>query len=299
MLAPLDPRCEVVQFKSLPHPRDLDRLGEVMEGHPDVALRAYGGYDGTIEDLQFLRRFPRLTRFRADALRYQDFKSIDGLRFLSNNLVELSLGQVKRRISLRPIARFTSLRTLYLEGPWKDLDVISGLQTLEDITLRSITLPDLSILLPLRRLRSLDLKLGGTRDLSLLPELAPLAYLELWMIRGLEDISPVSELASLQSLFLQDLARIERLPDMSRMISLRRVQLQNLKTLTDLTPLLTAPALEELAVYNSNRLKPEDFECLTDHPTLRRAVVGLGSKKKNEAVDRMLNLPRPGRFVFL
>ena len=36
--------------------------------------------------------------------------------------------------------------------------------------LRSITLPDLSALVPLRRLTSLDIKLGGTRDVSLLPQ---------------------------------------------------------------------------------------------------------------------------------
>ena len=299
MLAPLDPRCEVVQFSSLPTPRDLDRLAEFMEHHSDVALRAFGGYDGSIDDLEFLEHFPRLTRFRADALAYHDFNGIDGLRFLPDGVVDLSLGQVKRRYSLQPLARFTSLRKLSLEGStWKDLDVISGLSTLEDLTLRSITLTDLSILRPLGHLRSLDLKLGGTRDLSMLPDLAPLAYLELWMIRGLEDIAPVGELESLQYLFLQDLARVDRLPDMSRMTSLRRLELHNLKRLTDLTPLLTAPALEELLLYNSAHLTPEHFECLVGHPTLRKAVVGIGSKRKNEAVDRMLELPRPGEFVF-
>lgn len=299
MLAPLDPRCQVVQFSSLPTPRDLDRVAEFMESYPDVALRAYGGYDGSIDDLEFLRHFPRLKRFHADALRYHDFKGIDGLRFLPDDVVDLTLGLVKRRYSLQPLARFTMLRKLYLEGAtWKDLDVIGGFSMLDDLTLRSITLPDLSVLRPLRRLRSLDIKLGGTRDLSMLPELAPLAYLELWMIRGLEDIAPVGELASLQYLFLQDLARIDRLPDMSRMTSLRRLTLENLKRLTDLTPLLTAPALEELEVYNASHMKPEQFECLVGHPTLREAAFGLGSKKKYEAVTKMIDLPRPGRFVF-
>ena len=270
-----------------------------MEAYPDVALRAYGGYDGSIDDLEFLSHFPHLRRFRADALRYHDFKGIDGLRFLRDDVVELSLGQVKRRYSLQPLARFTMLRKLSLEGAtWKDFEVISGFSMLDDLTLRSITLPDLSLLRPLRHLRSLDIKLGGTRDLSMLPELGALAYLELWMIRGLEDISPVGELESLQYLFLQDLAGIDQLPDMSRMTSLRGLLLQNLKRVTDLTPLLTAPALEELEVYDSAHLKPEHFEPLAEHPTLRKAAVGIGSKKKNEAVKRMLNLPRPGPFKF-
>jgi Leucine-rich repeat (LRR) protein len=298
MVRPLDPPCEVVQFNSLPSDKDLLRLAELMERHPDVALRAYGGYDGTIDNLEFLRFFPQLRRFHADALRYREFNDIDGLRYLPENLVELTLGRTRRRFSLAPLSRFRSLRRLYLEGNPKDVDVISTLTMLEDLTLRSLTLPDLSILLPLRRLRSLDIKLGGTRDLGLLPELAPLAYLELWMIRGLEDISPVAELASLQYLFLQDLARIDRLPDLSRMTSLRRIDINGLKRLTDLSPLLSAPALEELYLVKSAHLRPEHLECLVGHPTLRAAAIALGSKRKDAAADKLLPLPRPGTFAF-
>jgi Leucine-rich repeat (LRR) protein len=298
MLRPLEPRCEVVQFNSLPSEQDLLRLADLMERGPDVALRAYGGYDGTIDNLEFLRFFPHLMRFHADALPYREFNDIDGLRYLPENLVELTLGRTQRRFSLAPLGRFRSLRRLYLEGNHKDVEVISTLTMLDDLTLRSMTLPDLSILLPLRRLRSLDIKLGGTRDLGLLPELAPLAYLELWMIRGLEDISPIGELPSLQYLFLQDLSRIDRLPDMSRMICLRRIDIEGLKRLTDLSPLLSAPSLEELYLVKSAHLRPEHLECLVGHPTLRAAAIALGSKRKDDAAKKLLPLPRPGRFAF-
>jgi hypothetical protein len=95
MLRPLDPRCEVVQFNSLPSEKDLLRLANLMESRPDVALRAYGGYDGTIDNLEFLRFFPQLTRFHADALRYRKFNDIDGLRYLPDNLLELSVGNAR------------------------------------------------------------------------------------------------------------------------------------------------------------------------------------------------------------
>jgi hypothetical protein len=272
---------------------DLRRLGGFMERYPDVPLRAYGGYDGTIVDLEFLRFFPRLRRFSADALRYHEFNSIEGLRFLPDDLLELGLGRTKRRLSLLPLARFQSMRKLYLEAQTKDIDVISALTELEDVTLRSTTLTDLSLLTPLRQLRSLDLKLGGTRDMGLLASLTSLTYLELWMIRGLQDISMVGELSSLQYLFLQDLARVDRLPDMSRMSSLRRLHLQNLKLVSDLTPLLRAPVLEELVIVESRHLTMEDLACLAGHPSLTHAVVALGSRKKNEAAKEMLRLPRP------
>jgi hypothetical protein len=52
-------------------------------------------------------------------------------------------------------------------------------------------------------------------------------------------------------------------------------------------------------VYESRHLKPEHFRCLVGHPTLRHAVAGLGSKKKNDAVRHMLGLDHPpGAFIF-
>ena len=77
-------------------------------------------------------------------------------------------------------------------------------------------MPDLSLLLPLTGLRSLDLKLGGTRDLGLLPRLGELRYLELWMIRGLTDITAVGRIPSLRALFLQALRQVEGAAGLSR-----------------------------------------------------------------------------------
>jgi hypothetical protein len=110
---------------------------------------------------------------------------------------------MRRPIDLRILGRFPSLRWLYLEKHQKGIETISQLTRLDDPTLRSITLPDLSPLLPLEALRSFDLKLGGTNDLALLPRVGQLRYLELWRIRGLSDVSAVGSLLHLRHLFLQ------------------------------------------------------------------------------------------------
>lgn len=39
-----------VQFQSLPPVSELERIGAFIERHPHVAIRAYGGYDGSISD---------------------------------------------------------------------------------------------------------------------------------------------------------------------------------------------------------------------------------------------------------
>ncbi|NGZ99607.1 leucine-rich repeat domain-containing protein [Nocardioides sp. W3-2-3] len=138
---------------------DYEWLGSWFQDHPHKELRAYGGYDGSITDLDFLRFFPTLRRFRADRLDIS-LTSIEGLRYLPADAVSLGIGKTKRRVSLAPLARFTRLEHLSLEAQTKDIEVVAELTTLRSVTLRSMTLPDLSVLAPLIRLRALHLKPG-------------------------------------------------------------------------------------------------------------------------------------------
>jgi hypothetical protein len=296
MLAPLDPRCKVVQFRSLLADADFAQLAGFLAEYPDVPLRAYGNYDNSIRDLQFLRFFPRLRHFRIDVWTLQD---LGGLQYLPADLQSLGLGATKsRRFSLGLLTRFPHLCRLFIESHSKDIEAVGHLGALEDLTLRSITLPDLRILIPLRQLRSLDIKLGGTKDLRLLPEVGRLRYIELWMVKGLSELDPVGTIPTLQCLFLQSLRKVERLPSLSEATALRRVHIETLKGLRDLTPLCTAPALEEVQLLDMGHLSADDVRCLTRIPTLRRALVLLGSRRKNDAAREILPLPAPDRFRF-
>ena len=295
MLRPLESET-VVQFPAPLTPREYGRVAKLVAKHPDVTLRAYGS---KFTDLEFLERFPMVRRFQVDYA-YQ-LESLDGLRHLPEDLDSLTLGETKspRQFSLTVLRRFPSLRTLYLEKHTKDIEVIGELAQLEDLTLRSITLPDLRILLPLQNLLSLDLKLGGTTNLELLPEIGRLRYLELWQIRGLEDISPISDVEHLQYLFLQSLTRVTALPDMRRLTTLRRVVIDTLKNLENLAPLRDAVALEQLLLVAMRHIRLEDLEVLVGHPTLREAVFGLGSVKRNAAAMELVGVePVTTEFVF-
>ena len=169
--------------------------------------------------------------------------------------------------------------------------MLSELTSLEDLTLRSITLPDLSLLVSMRNLLSLAIKLGSTRDLSLLPEIGKLRYLELWMIRGLHDISAVGKIRTLQYLFLQALRRVERVPSLRDLHLLRRIHLETMKGLSDLRPIADAPALEELLMIDMPHLQPDAFRPFVGHETLKAASIGLGSDRKNTALKGVLDLP--------
>jgi len=280
-----------VQFSSLLTDDDFRRVAEWLRQYPEMTLRAFGGYDGSIRDLEFLRFFPALRRFTADAL-WDRIDSLDGLRHLPDDLEELGLGATRRPLRLAPLGRFRDLTYLFLEGPVRDIEVLAELERLDDLTLRSITLPGLSLLLPMRRLRSLDLKLGGTKDLRLLPRIGEIRYLELWLIKGLTDLGPVGEMTGLRSLFLQALGGVERLPDLSRCVELRRIHLETMKGLRDLAPLATAPALRDLVLIDLRQLAVGDLEPLRAAPALRAVSLGLGSIRKNEAGQALLGLPR-------
>ena len=68
MLRPSSTGRGVVQFDKRLTDDDFERLGAWFRDYPEMRLRAYGSYDGSIRDLEFLRAFPTLRRFAADAL---------------------------------------------------------------------------------------------------------------------------------------------------------------------------------------------------------------------------------------
>ena len=254
---------------------DFAQLGEWFRAYPEMDLRAYGSYDHSITDLEFLRFFPTLRKFGADAL-WDSLTTLDGLRHLPPDLEELGIGATKAKLDLAVLSRFPALRLALPRGPDEAPRGHLGPPQLYDLTLRSITMPDLSLLLPLKSLRSLDLKLGGTRDLGLLPRVGELWYLELWMIRGLTDITAVGRIPSLRALFLQALRQVETLPDLSAATSLRRIRLETMKGLRDLRPLATAPALEAIELIDMRHLQPEDLAPLVGLPALKAVTPGSG-----------------------
>jgi hypothetical protein len=263
-------------------------LAARLADRPDAWLSL--GAHGTT-DLEMLVQFPGLRRLRVTSLR---LASWEGVRYVADSLERLSMGETTLRpVSIRPIGALRSLRTLGLIGPVKDADMISGLEEVEELYLRSVTLPDLSTLLRMRRLRVLYLGLGGTADLGLLPKLANLEELELWRIRGLHDLTPIAGAVNLAELSIQAMSAVTELPTLSRLRRLRRVKLETMKGITDLRPVADAPALEELLLIDMCQLQPDALRPLVGHRTLRKGIWGLCSDRKNAEAWELLPLGDP------
>jgi hypothetical protein len=294
--------------------RRLDE--ELLARRPDIQLRVYGFYGNTC-DLSFVGQMKHVRRFAADSLQRAtgvesiaalqrlealslgvfDLDSFEVLEHVSDGLKEIFLSATRsKKPDLRPVRRFRGLRTLYLEGQQRSIDVIADLAALEDLTLRSISTPDLSYAAALPRLTSLDLKLGGIKDLTAIARLAALRYLEIWQVRGLADIGVVSELHRLQNLFLQSLPGVKALPPLDRCAELRRIVVQNMRGLRDFSAAERAPALEEFWIVQGDANQPADLAPVLRNRMLRRAAGHFGSDRKNRAFETMVAESGKARF---
>lgn len=148
---------------------------------PEVVLRVYG-FHSLVYDLAFTSRMTNVRHFSADSLisavgvehiaAMEKLESLgvgiyhlEGFGFLdqvAQRLKKLFLGRTKsKKPDLSSLSRFDSLEEIHIEGQHKNIEVLSQLESLQDVTLRSISTPDISYLRPLRRMWSLDIKLGA------------------------------------------------------------------------------------------------------------------------------------------
>jgi len=229
--------------------------------------------------------------------------SFDFLARIPKQIKKLSLHATKsKKPGLELLKRFNGLASLYLEGQQRDIDVLSQLGTLEELTLRSISVPGLDFLAGLNHLWSLQIKLGGITNLSAIEGKDSIKYLELWQINGLSDLSVVSTLYGLQCLFLQSLRHVREIPNLSKLVHLRRVWLDSMKGLKDVSALQYAPCLEDFVHIAAQNMQPEQYEPLLRVRSLKRVSVGFGSKRKYQSFEHLRSkagVPEFGRHPFV
>lgn len=278
-----------------------------------MTLRVYGFHQGSC-DLSFLKFLPNVRRFAADSL--HDAKGFEHLNCLKR-LEELAIGVLSLKsfdflnaispkalksltlcaarskgLSLRVLERFKGLKQLQLEGHQKDIDAVSTLSKLEDVTFRSLTLKGLDVLRDHRQLRQLSIQLGGTSNLSAIEGFDRMEYLNLWRVRGLKDISVVSTLTGLQYLRLESMSTIRSIPDLRRLKRLRRLQIDKIKTLRNLDAIELAPALEELIFFEADHLEPSDFASALNCNALKRVLVTFRSAAKQSEFKELARRSR-------
>lgn len=275
---------------------------------PEVELRVYGFYSSTC-DLSFVNGMNNVCRFSADCLMKTEgienlaalenleelqvgvfsLQSFDFLSSLPSGLKALTLGPTKsKKPSLKGLSRFHSLRKLCLAGQQNGIDTVGDLHSLEQVSLRAISTPGLEYVSSLPNLWSLDILLGGIRNLSAILGKQNIKRLDLCRIRELTDISVISSLVGLQCLDLRELRNVTDLPDLSRLTKLRKIVLDNMKGLKNVNALGQAPALEEFLHVAAQGFHPTPYWNLLNKPSLRKAHIGFCSKRKNEEFETLV-----------
>jgi internalin A len=278
---PLEADCKVIQFDQPLTDAQLRQASSLISDRPDVQLYVHGRAS---RDLDFLGFFPGLKRL--DISLYE-LENIDG--FASAGALELLVfGKTKARFPLGFLARMSRLDSLFLQGHKTELAVVGGLTGLTSLGLSGITLPDLGLLTPLKRLRELRLLLGSTNNLGLLTALPALEDLFLMRLTGLEDLGVLADLTGLARMRLDWMRNVTELPSFAPLTALEEVNLDTMKGLTELAPVAAAPNLRRLLITTMPQLTAEAFAPLVGHPTLAEVRAYTGRNRVNEAVKRLL-----------
>ena len=208
--------------------------------------------------------------------------SLEIFNHVPDTMESIILGQTKsKKPDLAVLERFRGLKKIYIEGHAKNIEVIGSLNQLEDVTLRSITTKDIEFLAPLKKMWSLDIKLGGINNFSGIEGMDKIKYLELWQVRGLRDLSFISSLTGLQYLFLQSLTNVEKLPVLNDLSGLRKIYLENMKGMKDISCLGQAPLLTEFTHWSAMNMTKEDYIPLLMNPSVQRVCASFGSDTRN------------------
>lgn len=244
-------------------------IANAMLRAPHAALRIQGcdenGY--SCSEFGFIKHFKHVSRVVLESGQFTDLSKLDRL---SPDLVrlELDLLEVREKPSLDVLSHFKNLQSLSLRGHYEDLAKFSNLKSLKALKLSEVKIDALPALTHLVNLQSLVLRTSKIKDISALPTIGKLKYLELVELAKLVSLDSIKQLTSLEYLELSGLNNFERLPSCEDLVNLKRVSLTALTRLRDLTTLAKAPALEELILFKMRQIQPMQVECFLNHPTL-------------------------------
>ena len=275
---------------------------------PDIQIRVYGHYSQVcdlttlsyinnvenlaidcLRDAQGIESIENLSKLKSLSVGIYNLDNFNFLKSLPATLEKLILGATKsKKPKLDGLLHFAHLKELYIDSQSNGIELVGDLSALEKIVLRSVSPDDISFIRKLSKLWSLDIKLGGIKDLSAIADLHNLKYLELWQIRELSDISVIESLSGLQYLFIQSLRNVKIFPNLEKLYNLRRIYLETMKGLTTLDGLFLAPNLREFIHVCAQNMTVENYERLKEIKSLEKALIRFGSNKKNNQIDEFL-----------
>lgn len=253
-LEPLADDCEGIDFDQPLQDDEYRHLAQLLEQYPHkrlYALQLESTRHPPITDLKFLQFFPHLRHFSCNVAALQTLDGVEHLRHPD----DVRIFKPLRKMSAAPLATLTSLDTLWLDGQFVDRGALRELTGLTNFKMGyAAKLTDLNFL-P-RNLNRFSMNLGSVADISALADLPHLQRLSFHKVRGIADLTPLAGVTGLRVLYLAYLNEVTHLFDMSALADLTELTASAMTHLVDLRPVLTAPNLTKLTVFDLPALDP-------------------------------------------
>ncbi len=228
-------------------------IDEILSLRPDISFRLFDFDDEDKVDISFLLKMPHLKNLWFNCIDFKknqqkinfdvlarlrlkqfyiecfDLRNYEFIKYLSDDLEELIIiadtmgpGVV---FDCAWLLKYVNLKSLWLgKKAKKNIELLSQLPKLKDLTLRGIKIADFSFLHKMN-LEKLALLWNSNNDLHELAKLKNLHEIELWRINKLDDISFIEDMTNLEIIRLEDLKHITSLPDLSKLTKLKKIVL--------------------------------------------------------------------------
>lgn len=192
----------------------------------------------------------------------------------------------RKNLDLASLAECRDLDQIYLNGHTKNIDAISALPKLRELSLGSIAKKcTLEFVNSVPRLQSLQVILGGREDFDELRH-EKLERLSIIRVRGLETLGDLKRFPSLRSIRIEDQIKLHSISVAGT--SLEEVSVHNCKNLERMDGLLE---LQGLRKFRTSRTKlPLDELVAADWPPSMEVLALYSSKQKwNDNARKILD----------
>jgi hypothetical protein len=175
----------------------------------------------------------------------------------------------KKRDSARSVAKTRSNNGFWLDhAEIVDADY-EWLASVERLILWNVVVPP-GFLARLKQLWWLDIRGGSAPDLQIARGATRLRYLAVNQVRGLRDLSIIPEMVSLRYIDLYGLPHVTHLPSFLPLSRLEYASVGQMRGLLSLRQLLEAPNLQHLKLNRKINVTSEDVDRIIKHPTIRQ-----------------------------
>ncbi len=287
-------------------------VDRILAARPDMTFRIWGLISLKHYDISYLHRMPHLKNLiischlsstpdlidfsllkglplKSLGLDTYDLKDYSFIKDLSGDIEQLTVcADAKGRnvnFDCRWLLKFKKMKSLFLGSrEKKNISCLSEMSSLKDLSIRGITLDDLSFLKDMR-LEKLSIYRNLNYDLSALGEVTTLKEIDLWRVERISNVDFLEKLTSLEKITLESLKHVTALPDLSGLKDLRSIEL----TYTGIKPETIDERLKPITVFHDIR------------PAEHKPVKKEKNKKKNiytariNVDDELLSVLGPDR----